>query len=102
MKKLKIKNPERLDSTNHCLSNNIIRIQFETETVKEYRFLADVNYKETYPITISKNITDNNVFIVFDGNRPYRKSIDFVKNRNTILDWMVVSVEQIDNERLPF
>lgn len=99
---LKLKNPERLNSSNHCLSGMIVWVKFDKEYQNHYSYVIGSTIGETFNFDINKSINDDNsISMKLKGNKFHLnivKDIEFVKNRNTFLDYLVKRVEEeLDN-----
>lgn len=108
-KNLNIHNPERLNSKNHCLSDLIIELYFEKETNSEYVYQSNICGIQNFCIKIDKKITDNEVYIrIFPEinknyiSSLYMKPIEFCKDRNLFLDWLIKSIEAESSQLMPF
>lgn len=102
MKSLKLKNPERLNSSNHCLSGIIVWVKFDKEYKNHYSYVIGSTIGETLNFNINKLLNDDDsISMKLIGNKFHLhivKDIEFVKNRNTFLDYLVKRVEEeIDN-----
>ena len=102
MKSLKLKNPERLNSSNHCLSGIVIWFTFDKENENHYSYIIGSTMGDTFNFVINKELNDDDsISMKLIGNKFHLhivKDIEFVKNRNTFLDYLVKRVEEeLDN-----
>lgn len=102
MMKLKLKNPKRLDSSNHCLSEAIVNIVYIRENESKYFYEAIVinyNNQQTFDVAIQKAIIENEIVTEITAkNAMYdvllKKPIEFCRDRNLFLDWLVKNIER--------
>ena len=96
---LKLKNPERLNSSYQMLSGDIIRITYLTSNWEpdEYVYTIKSNTGVTYRFTIQKELLNDMVecrlHITDTTYFSMRKPVEFLKDKNEFRDYLIKQFE---------
>ena len=96
-RKLKLKNPQKLNTSYHMLSGEIISIRYLADWPDEYLYSIKSNNGKAHKFRISKTLIDDLIDIKIDiydlTSFQIRRHIDFVKEKREFTDYLIKQYE---------